>query len=91
MLGVYTVDPLVYAYTAELFPTRMRSWATMSASAWRAAAAVVAPIVIGEILQVGSGIGAIFALFAIVLVIGPITQAGWGVETKQVQLERLAR
>lgn len=91
MLGVYTVDPLVYAYTAELFPTRMRSWATMSASAWRAAAAVIAPIVIGEILQIGSGIGAIFALFAIVLVIGLITQAGWGVETKQVQLERLAR
>lgn len=91
MLGVYTVDPLVYAYTTELFPTRMRAWATMSASAWRAAAAVVAPIVIGEILQVGLGIGTVFALFALVLLAGLGAQAGWGVETKQKQLERLSR
>lgn len=91
MLGVYSMDPLVYAYTTELFPTRMRSWATMSSSAWRAVAAVLAPIVIGELLGSGLGIGAVFALFAAVLLAGLIAHASWGVETKQAQLERLAR
>jgi putative MFS transporter len=91
LLGVYSVDPLIYAYTSELFPTRIRSWATMSASAWRAVAAVLAPIVIGEILQIGLGIGVVFALFALVLLAGLVAQMAWGVETKQAQLERLAR
>ena len=90
MLGVYTIDPLVYAYTTELFPTRMRAWATMSSSAWRAVAAVVAPVVIGLILQVGLGIEVVFGLFAVVLALGLAAQLVWGVETKQAQLERLA-
>lgn len=91
LLGVGMIDPLVYAYTAELFPTRMRSWASLSASAWRAVAAVIAPIVIGQLLQAGLGIGVVFVLFTVVVLIGLTAQAGWGIETKQAQLERLAR
>lgn len=91
LLGVSVMDPLVYAYTAELYPTRMRSWGTMSSSAWRAIAAVIAPVVIGQILQAGLGIGAVFALFAVVLLAGLVIHAVWGLETKQAQLERLAR
>jgi putative MFS transporter len=91
LLGVSAIDPLIYAYTAELFPTRMRSWASLSASAWRAVAAVIAPIVIGQLLQAGLGIGVVFALFTVVVLIGLTAQAGWGVETKRAQLERIAR
>jgi putative MFS transporter len=90
LLGVSAIDPLVYAYTAELFPTRMRSWATMSASAWRAVAAVVAPVVIGQLLQAGLGIGVVFGLFGVVLLAGLLVLSRWGVETKQAQLERLS-
>lgn len=90
LLGVSAVDPLIYAYTSELFPTRMRSWATMSASAWRAVAAVVAPVVVGLLLQAGFGAGTIFVLFGLILLGGLLAQIGWGIETKQVQLEKLS-
>jgi putative MFS transporter len=91
LLGVSVMDPLVYAYTTELYPTRMRSWGTMSSSAWRAVAAVVAPILIGQILQSGLGVGVVFVLFGGVLVVGLVVQSIWGIETKQAQLERLSR
>ena len=83
------VDPLVYAYTAEIYPTRMRSWGALSASSWRGFTAVLAPTVIGSLVD--HGIAAVFALFAAVLLIGLVVTAGFGMETKQASLEELSR
>ncbi|WP_234543849.1 MFS transporter [Streptomyces shenzhenensis] len=89
LLGVSAVDPLVYAYTAEIYPTRMRSWGTLSASSWRGFAAVLAPSVIGALVD--HGIAMVFGLFAAVLVIGLAVTARFGMETKQASLEELSR
>ncbi|MEV7977602.1 MFS transporter [Streptomyces sp. NPDC086519] len=89
LLGVSGVDPLVYAWTAEIYPTRMRSWGALSASSWRGFAAVLAPTVIGALVD--HGIAVVFGLFAAVLVIGLIVTAVCGMETKQASLEELSR
>lgn len=90
LLGVSMLDPVIYSYTVELYPTRMRSWGTMGASAWRAVGAVGAPVAIGQILQAGLGIGMVFAMFSCVLLVGLLVQVAAGIETKQAQLETLA-
>lgn len=89
LLGVSSVDPLVYAYTAEIYPTRMRAWGTLGASSWRGFAAVLAPTVIGALVD--HGIAAVFGLFAAVLLIGLAVTTCFGIETKQASLEELAR
>nr|WTB11177.1 MFS transporter [Streptomyces antimycoticus] len=89
LLGVSSVDPLVYAWTAEIYPTRMRSWGALSASSWRGFAAVLAPTVIGALID--HGIAAVFGLFAAVLVIGLVVTAVFGIETKQASLEELSQ
>ncbi|MER7922357.1 MFS transporter [Streptomyces sp. NPDC096057] len=88
LLGVSAVDPLVYAYTAEIYPTRMRSWGTLSASSWRGFAAVLAPSIIGALVD--HGIAVVFGLFAGVLIIGLAVTARFGTETKQASLEELS-
>ncbi|WP_051735657.1 MFS transporter [Streptomyces sp. NRRL B-3229] len=89
LLGVSSVDPLVYAWTAEIYPTRMRSWGILSASSWRGFAAVLAPTVIGALVD--HGIAAVFGLFGAVLVIGLVVTAVFGIETKQTSLEELSQ
>ncbi|WP_019927754.1 MFS transporter [Nocardia sp. BMG111209] len=91
LAAVGGIDPLVYAYTAEIYPTRMRSWGVLSASAWRCLAVVIAPTVIGWILDAGGGAAAVFGLFLGVLVVGGAVTLRWGVETRQLPLEALSR
>lgn len=89
LLGVSTIDPLVYAYTAEIYPTRMRSWGALSASSWRGFAAVLAPSIIGALVD--HGIAAVFVLFTAVLLVGLVVTAVCVLETKQTTLEELSR
>ncbi|MFE7278594.1 MFS transporter [Streptomyces sp. NPDC057623] len=91
LLGVSAIDPLVYAYTTELYPTRMRAWGALSASAWRGFAAVLAPVITGRLLDAGSGITVVFLVFATVLALGLAVHLRWGIETKQTPLEALAQ
>ncbi|MDT7705231.1 MAG: transporter, putative metabolite:H+ symporter [Pseudonocardiales bacterium] len=79
------------AFGAQLYPTRMRAWATMVGSTLRGLAAVIAPIALGQLLARAGGIGWMFALFAAVLVVGLAVFARYGIETKQRTLEELAR
>lgn len=90
LVGVNINAPLIYMYTAELYPTRMRAWATMVGSTLRGLSAVIAPIVLGQLVGRAGGIGWMFALFAVVLAAGLYVFARHGVETKQRTLEELA-
>jgi MFS transporter, putative metabolite:H+ symporter len=90
LVGVNINAPLIYMYTAELYPTRMRAWATMVGSSLRGLSAVIAPIVLGQMVGHKGGIGWMFALFAAVLAVGLVVFARLGVETKQRTLEELA-
>ncbi|MBC5969463.1 MFS transporter, partial [Bacillus pumilus] len=57
MMGTITV--LLYLYTPEIYPTRMRVIGTAFATAWLRLASAIAPIMIGFILEV-SGVSTIF-------------------------------
>ncbi|WMT28810.1 MFS transporter [Bacillus aerius] len=86
MMGTITV--LLYLYTPEIYPTRMRVIGTAFATAWLRLASAIAPIMIGFILEV-SGVSTIFILFASVTVLGAIL-AFKMIETREKVLEDIA-
>ncbi len=89
-IGVYISVAGVYIYTSELYPTRMRSWATATGRGFNSAASVIAPSAVGAILSAGLGIGGVFVMFFVVSLIGLVVLAVLGIETKQRVLEELA-
>ncbi|RAU57019.1 MULTISPECIES: MFS transporter [Bacillus] len=86
MMGTITV--LLYLYTPEIYPTRMRVIGTAFATAWLRLASAIAPIMIGFILEV-SGVSTIFILFASMTVVGAIL-AFKMIETREKVLEDIA-
>ena len=59
-----------YLYTAELYPTRMRGWASSAGRAVSLVASIVAPITVGAMLAGPRGAGGMFAVFAIASLLG---------------------
>jgi len=91
MVGANINGNVAFVYTAELFPTRMRAWATMAGNSLRCLAAVIAPIVFGFVIAHGSiGIGMAFALSGLLLLAVLIVIARFGIETRRRSLEELA-
>jgi len=78
----------VYVYTPELYPTRARAVAVSTATAWLRFASILGPSIVGAI--VGSGLGAVFLLFAAVAVVGAVVTGLFAVETKGGVLEHLS-
>jgi MFS transporter, putative metabolite:H+ symporter len=89
-LGTYVSVGGVYLYHPELFPTRMRSWATSTGRAVRSIASIVAPVLVGQILVSGLGVSTVFAMFFIVALVGCIVMAWLAVETKEAPLEKIS-
>jgi putative MFS transporter len=87
--GIGVNSGLVYLYAPELFPTRMRAWATSTGSASGRIGSIIAPIVIGALLKAHLGLVSIFALLGIMCVAGLTTVIVFGIETKQRTLEEL--
>lgn len=80
----------IYLYAPELFPTRMRAWATSTGSAASRLGSIVAPSAIGTLLQAQLGLSSVFALLAAACVAGLLAITLAGIETKQRTLEELA-
>jgi MFS transporter, putative metabolite:H+ symporter len=80
----------IYLYAPELFPTRMRSWATSTGSAAGRLGSIVAPTIIGAVLQARLGMVGVFSVLGIMCAAGLITIVSAGIETKQRSLEELA-
>jgi putative MFS transporter len=78
---------LLYLYTPEIYPTRMRAAGTGLATSWLRVASAVGPFLVGYIIK-ASGIVAVFYTFVGVLVIGAIAVLG-ATETRRKQLEEL--
>lgn len=91
LFGVNVNAPIAYLYTAELYPTRMRAWATMVGSTMRNLAWAIAPITIGVLLGGAAGVQWSFVLAAVVLAVGLVMVLRYGIETKRRPLEELAR
>jgi putative MFS transporter len=78
----------VYVYTPELYPTRARAIAVGTATAWLRFASILGPGIVGFI--VGSGLGAVFLVFAAVAAVGAIVTGLFAVETKGRVLEEIS-
>jgi putative MFS transporter len=87
-LGAWGV---VYTYTPELYPTRIRGTGVGWAAACGRFAGVLAPLVAGQLLgKWGAGYQSVFLLFAAVLLASAINVLVLGEETKGQTLEQIA-
>jgi putative MFS transporter len=84
-----STNAVLYLYTPEIYPTRMRAIGTGLATSWLRIASAVAPTLVG--LMVGAeGIAAVFLMFAGVSIIG-VLAASRMIETRNRRLEEIAR
>lgn len=85
---------ILYTYTGELFPTRMRGFATSAGNAVLWIAGIIGVETVGLILAAGStpaiGMSYVFITFIVVALIGLAVTAVFGIETKQKLLENLS-
>jgi len=79
-----------YLYTSELFPTRMRGWASSTGRGAGLVASIIAPIAVGALLASSLGVAGVFGLFALMNVLGVIVIRTLGVETKRAVLEDIS-
>jgi MFS transporter, putative metabolite:H+ symporter len=93
VLLVITVGPNnlgVYLYTPELYPTRMRAWATATGSSMNRVGSFVAPMIVGWLMAQYDNIGLVFIMMAAVAGWGAFVMWKWGEETKRRVLEELS-
>ncbi len=83
-----SINAVLYLYTPEIYPTRMRAIGTGLATSWLRLASAVGPAIVG--LMVGSrGINAVFIMFAIAAVVGALAATRM-IETRARRLEEIA-
>ena len=76
----------LYAYTPEQYPAIIRgTGAGMAASIGRVGG-ILGPLLVGSLVAAGYSIGFIFAIFCASIVVGVITLAFLGKETRQIEL-----
>ncbi len=85
---VGSANAVLYLYTPEIYPTRMRAIATGAATCWLRLASAAAPLLVGYLVA-ARGTGAVFLMFAAAGVIGALA-AAWMVETRNRRLEEIA-
>jgi putative MFS transporter len=87
-LGAWGV---VYTYTPELYPTKIRGTGTGWAAAFGRLGGMIAPAMVGWILAAFGGNQAIvFTAFTAILLLGGIVVLLFGEETKGLTLEQIA-
>src|SRR6266480_7237254 len=72
---VGSANAVLYLYTPEIYPTRMRAIGTGAATCWLRLASAVAPVLVGYLVT-ASGTGAVFLMFAAAGVIGAVAALG---------------
>lgn len=87
LLGTNFTAALCFLYTAELFPTRMRAWATSTGSTISRIGSFIAPTAVGALLDANLGIVSVYAMFAAVGCIGLAAIVLLGPETSKGALE----
>lgn len=90
-MGASLPATILYIYTAELYPTRMRAWGSATGSSLARFASILSPLVISQILAAGGGVSWVFGSLLLVAVLGLAVLIGFGVETRNRTLEELAR
>jgi MFS transporter, putative metabolite:H+ symporter len=83
-----STNAVLYLYTPEIYPTRMRAIGTGLATSWLRIASAVGPAVVG-VMVATKGIGSVFLMFAGVAVVGALAAARM-IETRDRRLEDIA-
>ena len=83
-----SVNAVLYLYTPEIYPTRMRAIGTGLATSWLRIASAVGPALVGLLVD-AKGIHSVFLMFAGVSVLGAIAATSM-VETSDRRLEEIA-
>lgn len=86
---VGSIAAVVYLYTPEIYPTRMRAIGTGVATSWLRVASAIGPTLVGFMLGRG-GVDSVFLMFAGVAVLG-LVAATRMIETRNLRLEDIAR
>src|SRR6266566_2002369 len=75
-----SVNAVLYLYTPEIYPTRIRAIGTGLATSWLRLSSAVGPAIVGIMVGMG-GIGSVFILFAVISAVGAVA-ALWMIETQ---------
>jgi MFS transporter, putative metabolite:H+ symporter len=84
-----SIAAVVYLYTPEIYPTRMRAIGTGVATSWLRIASAIGPTMIGFMLAKG-GVDSVFLMFAVVAIVGLIAATRM-IETRNLRLEEISR
>ncbi|MGF7048018.1 putative MFS transporter [Paenibacillus sp. DS2015] len=76
----------LYAYSPELYPTKVRTTGVGFATAMGRVGGVIAPLLVGLLVSRGIGINVIFMMFFVVILIGASAVLFLGKETKGMEL-----
>jgi putative MFS transporter len=83
-----TINTVLYLYTPEIYPTRMRAIGTAASTCWLRLASAAGPAIVG-VMMVAHGIGSVFVMFAGIALLGAIA-ATRAIETRNRRLEEIA-
>ena len=83
-----SIAAVLYLYTPEVYPTRMRATSTGLATSWLRLASAVGPSLVGLLVHT-KGIGPVFLSFAAVSAVGAIAATRM-IETRERSLEEIA-
>ncbi len=83
-----SVNAVLYLYTPEIYPTRMRAAATGAATCWLRVASAVAPPIIAWLVE-AEGISAVFLAFSVIAIVGAGVATRM-LETRNRPLEEIA-
>lgn len=81
-------NAVLYLYTPEIYPTRMRAIGTGLATSWLRLASAVGPTLVGMMVT-AHGVRWVFAMFAGVAAVGALAATGM-IETRSRKLEDIA-
>jgi putative MFS transporter len=83
-----STNAVLYLYTPEIYPTRIRAIGTGLATSWLRIGSAVGPALVGFMVD-AKGINSVFLLFAGISVVGAVA-ATCMVETRDRRLEEIA-
>jgi MFS transporter, putative metabolite:H+ symporter len=89
MIGAKNCSAKAGAGAAEIYPTRIRAFASSVGGAWQRVAAASGPIVVAYLLT-GAGLTFVFLYFGVVALIGAAVATAFTVETKNRSLETVS-
>ena len=84
-----SMSALVFLYTAELYPTRLRARGTSLASAWQKLGWALGQLAIGFIVA-DYGIGLVFLSFGLVCMVAALTSGVFAIEARGRVLEEVS-